>query len=248
MTTKDVPAIVPTVVDDPMDFTVVARDPSEMAKAQKSLILWAARKIQAEKELLAEAEEQRDIAAKNKWRASGWKNRVRLSRQKIEFYKKIKVALEAGYYIVPPFPIEVFAIRTDRRAPDRMESSSRWDNHRQRGRRLPAGEGRYVSDLPAARESEWTETKDDGKKVTHYTSWANRFRDVDFPFKMAKPAVLNATAEAMALKVFDRMGVLPQRRAADPIVCGQIIKPGGNRYTETAITFFVAWWLDTKTL
>lgn len=240
-------ALVKTVVEDPMDFTVIARDPAEMAKAQKSLILWAARKIQSEKELLTEAQEQYDIAVKNKWRASAWKRRVLLSEKTVNFYRKIKMALEAGYYIVPPFPIDLFAVRTDQKRP--LEKRGSWEAGQQRGRLLPPGEGRYVSDAAEVWDRHLPGPEKDGKPTTVKESYARYFREVDFPFKLAKPEILNATAEAMAKKLFDRMGVLPATRGCgDPVVCGQIIKPGGNHYTEKAITFFVAWWLDTKDL
>ncbi len=42
-------ALVETVVDMPMDFTVIATSPKDMESGQRSLILWAARKIQAER-------------------------------------------------------------------------------------------------------------------------------------------------------------------------------------------------------
>ena len=78
--------------------------------------------------------------------------------------------------------------------------------------------------------------------MTEY--WAKEFKDIDFPFKLAKPQIMEATAAAMALKVFDQIGCLPQFRAPDPIICGQILKPKDRQ----PVTFFIAWWLDTKTL
>jgi hypothetical protein len=41
MSENELPAIVKTVNDMPMDFTVVANSPKEMERAQQSLILWA---------------------------------------------------------------------------------------------------------------------------------------------------------------------------------------------------------------
>lgn len=53
-------------------------------------------------------------------------------------------------------------------------------------------------------------------------------------------------ARAMALNVFDQLGVVRNSvRSGDPIVVGQILDPrGGGRMA----TFFVAWWLDTADL
>ena len=232
-------------LDDLADFTLVARSPGEMITAQQSLIAWAERKFAAEQELANEAQEQLDIATKNKWQTRGWRSRVNLSVAKIRFYQKIKLALEAGYYIVPPFDIDVFAIRTKRSSPS---GSSTWrhDRHLQTPQLLAAGEGRYVSDMPTVLVDEQTITKPDGKKEIEVQSWAEDFREVDFPFKLAKPAILSATAEALALRIFDTIGVMPGRRARDPIICGQILPP--HKRFGDPVTFFVAWWLDTKTL
>jgi len=242
--------IVPTVVDEPMDFTVIANSPKEMEAAQRSLILWAARKIQAIKTELEEAKQQLLIAKEKKWGTSGWSTQVLRQERRAEFYRKVKAALEAGYYIVPPFPIDIFAIRTERRNPKRMDSSHS-DNHDQAAEILPIGEGRYVDPKPTRRSYIDQQKQRDGtsKNVTMY--YAREFQEVGFPFKLAKAEIREATDAAMSLKVFDRFGVLPRVRSPDPIVCGQIIVPnqqGYMRHDPKAITFFVTWWLDTKTL
>lgn len=246
-------ALVTTVAEEPMDFTVVARDPGEMVAAQRSLTLWAARKIQAEKELLKEASEQLDIATKSKWATSAWKRRVNMSMAKIEFYKKLKLALEAGYYIVPPFPVDIFAVRTGRHGPRYKSSDSKFIPAQ--AQLLPAGEGRYVSGHLEVGKNETYARKPDGSTDygTVVNTWfqSRDFQAVDFPFKLAKPEIMAETAKAFALKIFDQFGVLPKdlnpavavRR--DPIVCGQILAPHKNK---EPITFFVAWWLDTRTL
>lgn len=248
MTNETLPAMVDTVIEQPMDFTVMATSPAEMEGAQRSLILWCARKIQATKEELAEAKEQLEIARQNKWNTSAWSRQALKHERRGEFYRKIKSALEAGYYIVPPFPLDIFAIRTDRVNPERKDSEYR-DNHNQKALSLPEGQGRYVDPKPIRQGYIDKRKKADGtiRDVTMY--YAREFASVDFPFKLAKPEVLGATAKAMALKIFDRLGVLPAFRAADPIVCGQILYPDQPRYGEPkTVTFFVAWWLDTKTL
>lgn len=249
MTDDTFPAIVPTRIEH-MDFTVVATKPQEMEAAQLSLIQWAASKIAAETEELREAEAGLEIAMKAGWKHQAWERLVDKAARQVQFYTKIKAALDAGYYIVPPFPIDVFAIRTRRVKPDRKTTTQDWSaRHEQSPQILPPGEGRYVSDDPEV----WTRKipagdSGTGKEVTQY--FAQEFLDVDFPFKLAKPAVLEETAKAMALKVFDQMGVLPARaRSPDPIVCGQILHPVKPGYGERkAVTFFIAWWLDTRTL
>lgn len=243
------PVRVPTVVEEDMDFTVIATHPAEMEKAQRSLILWCARKIEHVKQALADAQEQFDIAMKAGWEVSAWERQINRADKRVEFYRKIKAALEAGYYIVPPFPIDVFAIRTDRKNPTKKASNNHWDTHKQDARILPVGQGNYVSSKPVVYQRSIPLPPKDGKPQAMTEYFAKNFLPVDFPFKLAKPAVLAETAKAMALKVFDQIGVLPAFTAPDPIVCGQILFPEKNGYgPRKSITFFVAWWLDTKTL
>jgi hypothetical protein len=142
--------LVPTVLDDPTEFTVIANSPKEMETAQRSLILWAARKIQAIKNDIAEAVEQLNISKERRWNTDGWRREIGKHEKRAEFYRKVKTALEAGYYIVPPFPIDIFAIRTKRTAPVRKDSTHS-DNHNQGAGVLAIGEGRYVDPKPIRR-------------------------------------------------------------------------------------------------
>ena len=241
------PEIVPTILDEADDFTVFANNPADMVGAQRSMILWCARKIQAIKGDLAEAQTNLDAAKANKWSPEAWAKQVKLHTDKIDFYKKIKIALEAGYYIVPPFPVDTFAIRVkDGAAPRGNWSTSNWRGaHDQAASRLPAGEGQYVSPRPSLESTNVQKKMTDGtmRAITHYRP--DEYRVADFPFKLAKAEIMSAARAAMELKVFDRMGALPAARAPDPIICGEILLP--HRKGQ-AVTFFVSWWLDTKTL
>lgn len=242
-------ALVETVVDMPMDFTVIAHSPKDMETAQRSLILWAARKIQMVKNEIEEARNQFKIHQENKWNTSGWRSQILKHEKRAEFYRKIKMALEAGYYIVPPFPMDVFAIRTKRAKPHEYISGSH-DNHNQPAQVLPVGEGRYVDPRPLRDSFPDTETRG-GKEVEVTKYFATEYQDVDFPFKLARAEIRQMTDKAMGLKIFDRLGVLPRVRNPDPIVCGQIIVPNQRFYRWSDgnyVNFFVAWWLDTKTL
>lgn len=250
MSDNNLPATTELTADMPADFTVIATTPAGMIEAQKSLIEWSDRKIATIRAESAEAIEQLAIAVQRKWKTDAWRRQVAKYERRIEFYEKIKAALNAGYYIVPPFPIDVFAIRTKRETPKAMDSVHR-DNHDQDAQILALGEGRYVDPKPV-RESYVEDEERDGKtrSVTHY--FATEFADVDFPFKLARSEIRDATNAAMAMGIFDRMGVLPRTRAPDPLVCGQIIFPNQPGYYRgdslKCVTFFVAWWLDTKTL
>ncbi|MGH6836328.1 MAG: hypothetical protein ACREC9_12450 [Methylocella sp.] len=258
MSTEEVEiARVPTIVEEPMEFTVIATNPSEMERGQKSMILWAARKIQAEKQDCADAEAQCAIAAKNKWTMGPWRRRVKIAGQRMDFYRKIKLALEAGYYIIPPFPMDVFAIRTNRRFP-RFQQAENKNDIRQLAQALAPGAGTYKSPHPPFHAEDSYARKQDGSfdydtllKTDYYADTYRDLAPVDFPFKMVKPIVMEETAKAMALKIFDQFGMLPvipnpsQPVRADPIICGQILAPHKGR---KPLTFFIAWWLDTRSI
>lgn len=245
-------ALAPSVVDMPMDFTVVATSPEGMQAAQKSLILWAARKIQALKQEIAEAREQADLCVKNKWKPSAWRAQVAKGEKRAEFYRKIKAALEAGYYIVPPFPIDVFAIRTARHYPTPLRQRHP-NNHDQRSEALPIGDGRYVDPRPVIQSSTGYDYPKEGPPKAVLEYYASNWKEVDFPFKLAKAEIRRETDKALASGIFDEVGVLPRTRAPDPIVCGRILDPTHTSYRYSGehrrgVTFFIAWWLDTKTL
>lgn len=227
------------------NITLLARHPSEMEAAQNNLVQWAAGKIEAVKTELAEAEENYETARKNKWRSSPFARIVTVAKRKIVFYEKLRQALESGYYIVPPFPVDLFAIRTDKVSPKPTHSTSMWTDRRQPAKRLPAGEGRYVAQEPKVLGYDFPATDKEGNQITK-TDWAAQiFQEVDFPFKLAKPAVLEQVGKAMTEKLFDQLGALPAFAKADPMVVGQILHYKPNR---PPVTFFVSWWLDTADL
>ena len=82
------------------------------------------------------------------------------------------------------------------------------------------------------------------------------FEDVEFPLDLAKPELMRITSEAMALKLFDEIGVLRVQRddtavaKGDPVILGRIIHPVGRDYNSarTRLTFFIGWYVDTRDL
>jgi hypothetical protein len=171
------------------------------------------------------------------------------------YYEKIRDALMAGYYIVPNFPVSVFAIRT---ADDNPPSSKQFVKYEVSSYQSKNQPNEIVSELPASGEGEYRDPRpaarflsrkiQDGDKtkfenITEITGWC----DVEFPFVMAKTQVLTATQNAMMLKIFDEMAVAPQQRQPDPMVLG-IIKAPKRGYAQKQVTFLVAWFLDTQTL
>lgn len=227
------------------ELHVIATTPAQMEVAQKELVDWCDARIAYERGELWTATENYEIARKAKWRARPWQTQCRKHRNQITYYEKIKAAVTEGYYIVPPFPVDIFAIRTGKAAPKpdyHVGHSS--PAFVQAPQILPQGRGEYVSDRPEITSLQIV--KKDGTRTAEH--WPEELRPVDFPMTLVRPEVIDATQKAMAAKIFDQMGILPSRRGrrpADPIVVGQILNPAKR---DKPVTFFVAWWLNTDDL
>jgi hypothetical protein len=211
----------------------------------------------AESKELSEAYDQ---ALARKWKTSTISKhhslaikRVTQAEARVGYYTKIMEALRAGYYIVPPMDMELFAIRTDQKNPRkfwRYLISSHQGNFQQSCKVLPIGKGDYKNPHPKVENDYRKETKNaEGLVVRPY--WADRWDDIEFPINMIKPQIMEATGKAMAAKIFDELGVLPQdyRRNPDPVILGRIYEPKQYAYQETKVlTFLIAWHLNTKDL
>lgn len=94
-----------------------------------------------------------------------------------------------------------------------------------------------------------TETKQrsDGKYETE--SYPTEWDQFEFPINMAKPKIMSVTQTTLALKVFDRIGVMPsvRRKKEDPVIIGQIIHKRGPASTQI-VSFMIAWHLNTNML
>lgn len=233
---------------------LVARNPNEMALAKTSLELFLVQKIaQCDSEandLFAAYEE----ALRHKWKSSTFRAHGNLAKRRGDFYRKVKMAVEAGYTIVPNFPIDVFAVRVKRTTPRSHTAESTWDQPTATSNArdvsadsLPGGEGRFVSNLPAGIPGSYQKELKDGKKETRYFFETTEFQDVAFPIEAARVEVMSAAAEAMALKVFDQVGICPQTRKGDPLIIGKILGPKIG-YTQKEVSFLIAWHLDLRTL
>lgn len=236
----------PAVLQDTEVF-VIARNGVEMARAQKSLVDWARSRSARTAGELSDALANYEIAKESKWRTAPFEALVRRIEKRLHFYEKVTLALEAGYVIVPEMDLELIAIRTKKKHPRPNETSS-WSTREQESEAPAPGEGRYVQ--PEATDKEETRLIKDGagKLVERTYRWADEFKEeMDFPFRLAKPEVLSATDEAMALRVFDEIGVLPKsRRRGDPMVIGRVFLKEGYRRKE--ISFVIAWYIDTRDL
>lgn len=232
------------------NITVLACNPTEMQGAQQQLVDWARQRILAARQDVDDAERSLKAARIAGMGTSRFKSALARRRKQLAYCEKISRALDEGYYIVPPFPVDVFAIRTNRRKPKWEKSADRWSGFRQDNYRghpiLPSGEGQYVSPNPEIwSRMEWRAAKD-GTQNQVEVYYPKELQEVEFPFTMVKPEIVEATGKALQNKIFDRIGVLPASQGADPIICGQILKP--NRSYYDPVTFFIAWWWDTETL
>lgn len=249
------------------DLEVTASTPTQMAECQHSVIAWMKNKIEAVKLEIKTAQDEStelrtsyEYAVKQKWKKDTLKKhwdlaekRVAFQFKRLDYYHKLLTALENGYYIVPPMAMELFAIRTDRKKPSQIihwAYHSNQHNYEESAKSLPVGEGDNKNPHPSVNRV-WSkgEIKDKDQQP-YYPYRASEWSEIDFPFNMAKPHIMEATSRAMALKVFDEMGVLPQdyKRNPDPVIMGRIYAPKKNPYDNKCITFMIAWHLNTKDL
>lgn len=227
------------------DMVVFARQPSEMEAAQQRMITWALGAEAQERVDLAELEENLRIAKKNKWRTSGLVSAVRKAKKSVTFYEKTRSALQAGYCIVPNFPVGVFAVKTKKTTPEGQHNLYDWPEQIPDAKHdhSKVGEGRYVEPQVAAVSR--TRTGGDGIKRTHHSpAW--QYTEVGFPFTYVKPQIMESASRAMALKIFDEVGCLPEptKRDRDPMVVGRVVRREGS--DERVFTFLIAWWMDLR--
>lgn len=248
--------VVETEAADEMEVFVSATTLEEMNVAQKKLQSWAERKVEKSKAEIDAAIENLNIAKQRKWGTKQFDSIVLKARKNKEFYEKVAAALKAGYTIIPDMPMDVFAIRTTAKNPRKNRRTSRgvmattpW-LPAQETNNPPLGEGRFVSPQAGVDVVQSEELAKDGKMVTTVEAWADEFKEnIDFPFKLARPMVLEATAKALSEKFFDELGAAPSKnrgRRGDPMVIGHIFVKHG--WTTKGISFLVSWFIDSKDL
>jgi hypothetical protein len=246
-----------------------ATNMGDVPHMQASLVEWCRSKLA---DVRAEAEElaaSYKLAIERKWKASTLKKHSGMALKRITFYEKMLAALEAGYCLFPTVDCELFAIRTDRTTPKYQARWLTWGAPNfvaEAAPDLPVGQGEYHSPNPVVWSRAQTRNVRDNAGELQKTEGTffntGPFREVDFPLVMAKPQVMDAAGKAMALKVFDEVGIISdyQRRTeatggvragGDPIIVGHIIdpKPRGYAGRERKVrTFLIAWHVDTKDL
>lgn len=240
-------------------FTIIASKPSEMLDSQLNLIEWAKARLEKARADLAEREECLANAQKCKLRVKPWEKLVREAASSVHYYDKVLKAFQAGYFLVPEFPMQVIAVRTKRKRPGgKTLEWRRWATNDQttiEGQLLPAGEGRFVSSTATA--DTWSEDIFKDGKVTgnkHYIKLTG-FQAVDLPLRLVKPRILEDLDRARRAAIFDEIGILQptpsrrksqRRRHPDPMLFGRVIRKVGSHYVTSQ--FLISWWVDTATL
>lgn len=226
------------------DIALTATLPSEMVTSQIDLIAWCERKVLAIQYEVRELYDAYERAKKMKWKFEPLKNLWRVASKRLAYYEKVKAALVAGYYIVPNFDVQFFAIRTKKKTPKDQWTVFNWNSssHEKPAQELSIGEGEYQNPFPIVYEKGVGEGEN-RKKYSRAEMWD----EMEFPIMMAKPEIMEATSRAMSLKVFDRIGVFPgykKVRSDDPVIIGQIFRKQGN--ITKIVSFMIAWHLDTR--
>jgi hypothetical protein len=230
---------------------LVARDPSELAGAHAQMLAWCEQEITVAKAEKTGEEANLHIAQDKHWSTAPFKRRIRQLEQRVQFLEKVYAAVEAGYVIIPNFAMNVFAIRTERWEPTGAVDSTTWQRRGQKfvepSKALPAGVGDYVNPLVDA-----THTSEKvGDKTHHIYESVDTFSDVNYPITIAKPVLMQRTAQAMALKVFDEIGVATDTvrgrsgTRGDPVLIGRILNPNPNK---PALSVFLGWYFDPSVL
>lgn len=239
------------------DVELTATNVDEMAECQSALIKWCSAKIEETKAEASELQSAYEHAKRSKWKHDTLKRHAGLALKRVQFYEKILVALQHGYQIVPSFPITAFAVRTDRTKPLRLVTTSWRTSHEQVAEALPAGEGEYKNPFPTVYERTIQQPTATQGEVKEYFC-GDQWKEMAFPVTMAKPQIMQAADRAMALKVFDDLGILPgyspsdrtRPPRGDPMIIARIHDPRHKHKwaTPVYVSFIVAWHLNTKTL
>lgn len=254
------------------DTHLVATNPLEMQAAQGDLKAWLEGGLTVLERDIMEANSALNEARKNSWATQALTSARNRAVDEETFYNKILLAVEAGYTMIPDFPIQVFAVRRGEQL--RLKSETYIGVVNARSTSLghpipsdcaPAGAGGYRNPSPEIRNTirENKHATPENKEPRYYTTvtrYSHPAAPISFPSKSARSPVMRATAKAMEEKTFDQLGVcLPTTavaggrqvqqgaRAGDPLIIGQIIgKRVGSK--QKVVSFIIAWHLNLNEL
>lgn len=233
------------------DVMVLARNPSEMATARDRLIEFFSGQLNALHGRSNVVESQVEIARQNGWATKPFTRQLNGIQRRARFYDKLRRALEAGYNVVPNWQMQTFAVRAAGESPRFKVSTQRSGTPILETdiRMLAAGEGRYVSETLVTEDyDELVDRKNwkgEPEQVREYTAVAEEYTKVAYPLDVAHPMLMSEVSEAMALRVFDEIGVSRDnytRRGSlangDPFILGRVRNPMRGR---ADVTFFIGW-------
>lgn len=224
---------------------LVALDRPQLEAAHAKMIEWAkARRDKVDVDVDVESTNL-DLAAQNGWLTQPFERRLNALARQRTFYDKIVAALEAGYAIVPNFPMDIFAIRTKAKETKGNPQKGSYNRFIQSAQLLPVGDGRYVDPAPHVITQAETTKNAKGEDVKQNIQWpADEFDEVGFPVALARPELMTRVGHAMASKIFDQVGVVDDR-SGDPVIVGRILNPRNSRPN---ISFFLGWHFDPSRL
>jgi hypothetical protein len=253
-------ATIPEVKEQALvpSFHAVAVNATEMQQSTEQIKGFLDAKVAALDLEVRELSDALAVAEKNKWATKTYRAQLKKAEYRQLYYSKLVTALDAGYTIVPNMDVDIFAIRTNRTSWPKWNGNSGTSHYSYSGASpsvpdekevvLPIGKGEYKSPTQMFHEVN-RKTKEGDKELYHVTQYCDGYADIEFPFAAAHSVVMDATSHAMALKMFDRIGIVPQtgrKLRGDPIILGQIVRKEG--YTEKVASFLIAWHLDVRTL
>ena len=229
--------------------TLVAVTPTDLAPARQSLLDYIGQRITALAAEFTQASTDLLYAKSHKWRTKPLEAVCNKIARRQTFYEKLKAAVEAGYVIMPSLQMTVLAIRTKAKKPRDITGES-YRPFEQLAPALTAGTGEYRNPLPTKDSFTEDYKNSNGEDKTREVFYPVEFEDeFSMPVELCKPLLLARTEQAMALKVFDEIGVVRDNntwnRRGDPIIVGTVIDPTrrGRRFS-----FFIAWALPIDEL
>src|SRR5690606_23285377 len=193
---------------------VMAFNPTQMAEAQATTISWIQAKLASAQQDVEAAEDTLSTLRTYGLRTDTATRQLDKAARRVKFYDKVQAALNAGYYITPPFNMQLFAVRTDRK-PVMDAGRSRWTQE-QEARALPLGVGKFEN-AAVVRQQIDSEQEPDGKGGTRdvpifgNTKWID---GIEIPARAMKPEIIEAVGKALEEKIFDALGIAPAYRAA----------------------------------
>jgi hypothetical protein len=235
----------------PRNLPIVAIAREDFAPAQQRLRAILEQKRAEQYALAEDLQQNLDIAIRNKWRHSGLLRALRAAQKTEQYYINAREAVAAGYMLVPNLDCDVYAVRQGENGTIPRPLEGRWHPGIplvNAERALPSGEGDYVSDLPEVIQNTRQTTDSKGEPVTLHVVEPVDTRAPEAPLILARPVLMEAAGRAMALRLFDEIGIVGatrRQRKADPMLVGRILHPVKR---DQHLTFFIAWWIDPRSI